>query len=276
MREVRSAAVLGLGLIGGSVARDLHASGVSVRGWDADRATVDEAVRQGIVRPIGPELRELADVDLLIIAVPVSAARELLPVVAARSGTAIVTDVGSTKRSMHAAAAAAGLGTRFVGSHPLAGAERSGWSASRSGMFEGARVFITPVAPAEDPAVQRVMGLWRSMGARPELTSPAEHDRLMAWASHAPQAISTTLALALADAGVSRAELGPGGLGATRLAASSPEVWADILADNSDEVTRALRSLASQLDGLASAVERADVAELRQVLGKARSWATEG
>lgn len=268
----RSVAVVGLGLIGGSMARDLHARGVEVAGWDADAATLDRASHEGVVTPIGPALRELESVDLVVLAIPVTAARGALSDIANLSGGAVITDVGSTKRSIIAAAGAAGVGQRFVGSHPLAGDERSGWSASRLGLFRAARVFVTPAATAGAAAVSSVTSLWRALGAEPELIPAGEHDELMAWASHAPQVVSTALGAALADAGVARSELGPGGRDATRLAGSSPDVWAEILAENSDEVSRALRSVIARLEGVTAAVESGEIAELKAVLSRAREW----
>lgn len=263
--------VVGLGLVGGSLARDLRARGVDVLGWDADPATLEAAAEEGVV-PMGRDLRELAGTDLVVVAIPVTAARDALPAIASASSRAVITDVGSTKRSIMAAASAAGVDDRFVGAHPLAGGESSGWAASRAGLFRGARVFITPAPAASAAAVRRVTELWRGLGGAPELTTAREHDALMAWVSHAPQALSSALGVALQAAGVSRAEMGPGGRDATRLAGSSPAVWAQILAENSDEVAPAIRSVVAQLQSIALAVETADVAELQAVLRRAREW----
>lgn len=263
--------VVGLGLVGGSLARDLRARGVEVLGWDADPATLAAAAAEGVV-PMGRDLRELAGADLVVLAIPVTAARDALPAIAGASSGAVMTDVGSTKRSIMAAASAAGVDDRFVGAHPLAGGESSGWTASRAGLFRGARVFITPAPTASAAAVRRVTELWRGLGGAPELTTAREHDALMAWVSHAPQALSSALGVALQAAGVSRAEMGPGGRDATRLAGSSPEVWAQILAENSDEVAPAIRSVIARLQSIALAVETADIAELQAVLRRAREW----
>jgi prephenate dehydrogenase len=269
-----SAAVLGLGLIGGSIARDLHAAGVTVLGWDADPETMKRAAAERVVRPMSGDLRAIDEVDLVVLAVPILAARDLLARIAARERiAAVITDVASTKASTLEWAEELGLASRFVGGHPLAGDDRAGWSASRIGLFQGARVFVAPCAGASEEATRVVTGMWTMLGARPEIVDADEHDRLMAWISHTPQAVSTALGLALADQGVKREELGPGGLGVTRLAASSPEIWIDILTDNGGEIARALRSVVARLDSLASAMEVGDVAELRRSLYHARDWA---
>lgn len=135
-----SVAILGLGLIGGSLARDLAARGVRVLGWDRDEAVVRAAAEQGIVEPLSDDAPEI-----VVFAVPVIAARELLGELRDElHGARLITDVGSTKRSIVKQAEALGLGARFVGSHPLAGDHRAGWNASRTGLFAGARVFLSP------------------------------------------------------------------------------------------------------------------------------------
>lgn len=275
MIDLGSAAVIGLGLIGGSVARDLHARGLAVRGWDSDPAALQAAVRDGVVEPLPAALAGLREVDLVVLAVPVRSTLELLGPLAERvSDRTVVMDVGSTKRSAVSEAVRAGIGTRFVGSHPLAGDTRSGWDASRTGLFEGERIFITPTHQTEERAADLVSRMWQAFGARPQRIDPYEHDRLMAWISHAPQALSTVLGLALSDAGIAPSDLGSGGRGAIRLAASSSGMWADILADNSEEVARALHSILSRLGSLTAAVERGDVTELERLLRTSRSWAT--
>lgn len=274
MTRPRSAAVLGLGLIGGSIARDLGAAGVSVLGRDADPETMRRAAAESGVRPVSRDLREIDDVDLVVVAVPVLAARDLLAEIAGRERSrAVITDVASTKVSTLEWAEELGLAARFVGAHPLAGEERAGWSASRTGLFREARVFVAPCAGAGEEATRRVVEMWTMLGARPEMVDAHEHDRLMAWVSHAPQAVSTALGVVLAQHDVKREELGPGGLGVTRLAGSSPEMWSDILTDNAVETARAVRAVISRLDALASAMESGDVAELRRSLYHARDWA---
>lgn len=274
MTRPGSAAVLGLGLIGGSIARDLRSAGVSVMGWDADPEAMRRAAAESGVRPMSADLRELDDVQLVVVAVPVLAGRDLLARIAAReTSTAVVTDVASTKVSTLEWAEELGLATRFVGGHPLTGDDRAGWSASRTGLFQDARVFVAPCAAAGEEATRLVVEMWTMLGGHPEMIDADEHDRLMAWISHAPQAVSTALGLALADHGVERGELGPGGRGVTRLAGSSPEMWSDILIDNGAETARAVRAVVSRLDALASAIESGDVAELGRSLYHARDWA---
>jgi prephenate dehydrogenase len=214
--------------------------------------------------PLAEDGTGLGDADAVVLAVPVLAAPALLRRLAPRLGAVpLVTDVGSTKRSIVAAAEAAGLGARFVGSHPLAGDHRSGWGASRAGLFAGARVYLTPGPSSAPEALAACRALWTALGALPEVTDAEAHDRLLAWSSHLPQAVSSALALALARAGVPREALGPGGRDVTRLAGSSPGLWAQVAADNADALLPALDGMEAALRELREGVERGDPAALR-------------
>jgi len=266
---IESAAIIGLGLIGGSLARDLAAKGVRVFAGDRDEAAVRAAAEQGIARPLAWS----EPLDVVVLAVPVLAARELLRELAGRmEGVRLITDVGSTKRSIVDAAEQVGIGDRFLGSHPLAGDHRSGWEASRTGLFEGAPVYLTPSRSTDADALQLARELWTMVGAVPEVMDAAEHDRRLAWTSHLPQAASTALARALAEAGLQLSDLGPGGRDVTRLAGSSPEMWADILADNADEVSTALASMATHLSAIRDAIAAGDRDRLRALWAAGNQW----
>jgi prephenate dehydrogenase len=272
---VGTAAVLGLGLIGGSLARDLAAGGVRVLGHDRHGETLAAATAEGVVHhALDASLHGIGEADLALVAVPVQAAPELLARLAALlPDGALVMDVGSTKRAVVEAAQQAGLGARFVGAHPLAGDHRSGWGTSRRGLFREARVFLAPAPDAAPACVQRARSVWAALGARPELLPAAEHDRRLAWSSHLPQAAATALALALSDARVSREELGPGGRDATRLAASDAEMWVGIARDNAENLAGAITGLEERLRTLRRAVEHGNVATLHAIFREAARWA---
>ncbi|MDQ3556158.1 MAG: prephenate dehydrogenase [Gemmatimonadota bacterium] len=274
MTEIRCAAVIGLGLIGGSLARDLAARGVQVLGWDEDPGTLREAAGAGAIHAaLDPALEGVTEAEVVVIAVPVGRARVVLEHAAPRLGRArLVTDVGSTKRSVVAAAERLGLGERFVGSHPLAGDHRSGWGASRTELFSGARVFLCPASGASDDALALAPSLWSAVGARPETIGAAEHDRTLAWSSHLPQALSSALARALAAAAVGSEDLGPGGRDATRLAASSPGTWTEIALDNADNLAEALAAAEGELRALRTALESADGAGVHRFFAGAQRW----
>ena len=265
-----TAAVIGLGLIGGSVARELAARGVRVLGHDRDPSFVDEALRDG---GIHEALTGDAAVDLVVIAVPVSAAPGVLRGLGAGlRGASLITDAGSTKESVVRAAEEAGLGDRFVGSHPLAGDHRSGWGASRLGLFDGARVFLSPTSQTTPAALEQASTLWTSFGARTEILDAAAHDRRMAAVSHLPQALATALGSLLADQALTRADLGPGARDMTRLAGSSPEMWAAIASDNAQHLSSALDALQTRLAALRTLLDARDTERLRVYFEEGNRW----
>jgi prephenate dehydrogenase len=272
--EQRRAAVIGLGLIGGSIARDLHARGVGVSAFDVNPRDLENATSEGVVeRALDASLAGIEDVDLVVIAVPVDAAPGILARVAgtARSAT-LVTDVGSTKSRIVAAAGALGIGDRFVGSHPMAGSHQSGWRASRTGLFRDARVFLCPTPNAPMSVIRSANELWQALGAKPTLVGAAQHDERLAWTSHMPQMVAGCLALALARAGIARDELGPGGMDMTRLAGSSPAMWTAIALENTRALDEALSAAERELAALRGLLTRGDAADLRQRFAAAREW----
>lgn len=274
MERVDTAAIVGLGLIGGSIARDLAERGVRVVAADRDRATLDAAIREGIVAAaLGPELDGVEQAAALLIAVPVTSVPDVLAALDRRGARLrLVMDVGSTKRTVVAAAARTAVGDRFVGAHPFTGDHRSGWGASRSGLFAGARVFLTTTPATTGDALALAGAMWSALGAQPELVDAVDHDRLVARTSHLPQAAASALGLLLGAGGVSRRELGRGAAEMTRLAGSSPEVWGAICADNAEPLGEALAEYQRHLDRLADALDRRDQTALEQWFAEAQRW----
>jgi prephenate dehydrogenase len=275
MSVVESAAIVGLGLMGGSLARDLAARGIPVRAYDTNAAHLAAAVREGIVtQALDASLAGVAGADAIMLAVPVSDASDVLRRIAPHAAAArLVTDVGSTKVRVAQAARNVGLGDRFVGSHPMAGDHRSGWEASRAGLFDGACVYLCP-SGADSPVDALAVEFWSALGGRVEVLAADEHDRKLAWTSHLPHVVSTALALALARTGVGRDDLGPGGRDVTRLAGSSPEVWTAIARENAAEIDAALEAAQREIESMRDALRRADDDELRSRFARARAWFT--
>lgn len=270
-----SAAIIGLGLIGGSLARDLLARGVRVSGYDRDDDTLRLARDSGIVPLSELSASSLAEAELIVIALPVTAAVVALAEIAdSAPPQSIVTDLGSTKRSIIRQAVESGIGQRFVGSHPMAGDHRSGWRAARRGLFSGARVFLSPTESTSGTTLARVRELWLALGAHPEDLDARAHDRQLAWTSHLPQIVASALAGALATGEWRLDDLGPGGRDATRLAASSPEMWSAICADNSDLIEEALSALQEQISSFRSALHQHDLDALRDLLSAAQEWSS--
>lgn len=241
-------AIVGLGLIGGSLARVLRARGHEV--WGVDTAAARRRARAAGAISQGAATAETVagGVDVLVLAAPprvnLVLLRRLAPL--CRAGL-VVTDVGSVKSPIDREARRLGL-SRFVGGHPIAGSEGSGFGASSEGLFRGHAWVLTPSADAA--ALRSVRRLVREAGARPCLLAAAEHDRTLAFLSHVPQVVSWALFEAAAGDPVARRSLGlagPGFRDMTRLAKSPRPLWRDILGQNKAEVARALRALEEAL-----------------------------
>ena len=242
-------AVVGLGLIGGSLARALSRAGYRVIGVDRPAVARRARAARAVAR-IAAGVEEAAALgDVLVLAASPAANLRLLRRVAraARPGL-VVTDVSSVKGPI--VRAADRLETLFVGGHPMAGNERSGFGASSPGLFRGRAWILCPGGRASRGAVAAVGRLARAVGARPVRMSAAEHDRAVAFLSHAPQILSWALVEAARADPVARRWLGvagPGYAGMTRLAASPPALWRDILVQNRRQTARAVAAIVRRL-----------------------------
>lgn len=271
-------AVIGLGLIGGSVARALSKRGVQVIGFDHNRGSLDAALSERVIEAgLDEGLSGIAGAGVIVLALPGDAARNIIPRLAQLSTHAtLVTDVGSAKQLVVEAAEAAGMGVRFVGSHPLAGDHRSGWQSSRADMFEGERVFLCPTSTTSHETMRAAEDFWISLGAVPTTTDARSHDTRMAWLSHLPHVLSTALALTLKDAGVTHSELGRGGRDLTRLAGSSPEMWSAIVQENGPAIVAAISSFEAHLEELKATVAAADRASFKARFAVGHEWCSGG
>ena len=269
--------IIGLGLMGGSLARELAACGVDVYGHDAAEAAMHSATEAGVLRAaLDGSLDDLGEVDLLVVAVPVDRAGAAIAAALPQlREDCVITDLGSTKSSIQDDAERLGVADRFVGSHPLAGGHRSGWGASHRDLYAWSRVFLCPTPRTRPEALERVRALWELVGALPEVTDAAEHDRKVAWTSHLPQVAATALALTLDAARLPRRELGPGGRDTTRLAGSSPGMWSAICLDNAALVEGALAGFEAQIARIRRALEARDREALHEIFSEARRWADE-
>jgi prephenate dehydrogenase len=269
--------IIGLGAIGGSIARQAKLAGVAkVVGWSPEPSERAAAAQQGALDDAPPKAADVARAaDLLILAAPPAANLTQLEALAPhlRPG-ALVSDVGSVKRAIVALAERLGLGAAFAGSHPLAGTHRRGFEASRSDMFRGAVVYVTPcAAPGGEGAARETAHFWEAvLGAHVVTLDAAGHDAQLAATSHVPQVVASLLAQFLARATPPGASLGPGALDTTRLAAGDPGLWTEILLMNRDEVLPALRALEEPLGAVERALEAGDGAALTGWLTKAAEW----
>jgi prephenate dehydrogenase len=267
--------VIGLGAIGGSVARQAKQAGIAtVLGWSPDPAERVAAVRQGALDAAPDTAADVAQAsDLLVLAAPPAANLQLLEQLHPRlPPDSFVTDVGSVKRAIVARAEALGVAARFAGSHPLAGTHEHGFDASRADLFTDAVVYVTPTRGGER-AAREVADFWETvLAAHAVVLDAAAHDAQVAVTSHVPQVVASLLGRYLAQHAPPGATLGPGAKSTTRLAASDPALWTEILLMNRDVLLPALRSLEESLGELERALEEGDVAAVSAWLGRAAQW----
>jgi len=273
----REMTVIGVGLIGGSLALAVRKAGLveTVVGVDADPAHREVALATGMVdRATGELTADLARADLVVLAVPVAEIVALLPEVARHTKDGcLITDVGSVKGPILTAGDAAFPDGRFVAGHPIAGRERSGPAAACSDLFEGANWIVTPSPLTTASAVDRVAALWRGVGATVVTMDAGWHDEVFAAVSHLPHLV----AYALMDAvlgmarGEERLKFAAGGLrDFTRVAASHPTMWRDIFLMNRDPILRVLAAYREALAGLEVAIRDGNGDALIARLARAR------
>lgn len=269
----RTIAIVGVGLIGGSIGKAVRDRGLARRiigiGRSAD--SIAEARRHGAITEGATDVAAVAAADLVVLATGVAALPKLLDEVdaAVRPGT-LITDTGSTKATIVAAwerRRRARRG-RFVGAHPLAGSHRRGPAAADAALFAGRVTVVTPVAATPATDVEEVGGFWSAVGATVFVMPPREHDRMLAATSHAPHLIAAAIAAATPAAG--RRLTAGGWRDTTRIAAGDPGLWADILLDNAGPVAAATRRISALADRLLRAIEAGDRRRLVAILEQAK------
>ena len=272
-----SLTVIGLGAIGGSLAWQARLAGIPrVVGVSASRAEGVQALRTSAITELADSpAKAVRGAELVVLAVPAQVTLELIGRLHAllESG-ALLTDVCSVKSPVLARATAEGLGDRFAGGHPLAGTHGSGFAAARPDRLRGCVVYVCETgSPGGDQAARRVMSFWEQvLEAQPVLIDAATHDRQLAWTSHLPQAVASALAKALADRGLAGVSFGTGARDTTRLAASSPDMWIDILLYNRAAVVEALEATEHSLADLRRLVAAGDGDGLRAYLVAAQRF----
>lgn len=274
-------AVIGAGLVGGSVAAAVRAAGAYVTLTDRDADVRARAVGAGLADAVVDDVAAaVADAELVVAAVPSDVALAVLREAAEHAPrSALLTDVASLKGALvpaveEALAAADDGPERFVGGHPMAGSERSGPEAADARLFQGATWVLTPTTRTDPQALTRVSAVLRDLGARVLALDPALHDQLVAVTSHLPQVAASALADVAAEttARLGEAVLAVAGSGfrdTTRIAASDADLWTGILGGNRAAVLAALDAFRARLDGLREALADADDAAVHALLSRA-------
>ena len=269
--------IVGLGLMGGSLARALRVldNPPRIMAFNRHREGAEQALAEGEIDAVADTAEEaVAGKDLVVYATPLDVALEMMRDHAGSWGDATVTDVAGLKGPLVSLAGELGFTEQFVGSHPLAGGTATGYEASSADLFSGETVFVCG-GGAEGERIGSVESMWKAMGARVRPIDADAHDRLMVWASHLPQLLSNVLARAMAEAGLRVEDLGPGGRDLTRLAESSPEMWTSLLDGASEENLRAIESIQEGLDVLRTALSERSLDEVADLMRATREWRRE-
>lgn len=275
---IRRLAVIGVGLLGGSVAKAARAQGIAreVIGIGRDVGRLQAAMDDGAIDRATSDLADgVREADFVLLAAPVRTIEDLLSRAwDAIAADAIVTDVGSSKAAI--VRTAASLARRrplaFVGSHPMAGSEKSGYGVARADLFQGALVVVTPTETSQPEAVKRVTTFWEHLGARVTALDPEAHDVAVAAISHLPHLV----ACALVDA-VSREMPGALPIAArgfrdtTRIAAGDPAMWQEIFLANRAPLAEALGAFRRALTELEQLVQEGDARALEAVLARIKA-----
>ena len=265
--EPKRLSILGVGLLGGSLGLAMKklVSDCQVIGYGHRSMTLAKAIEMGAIDEATQELATaVREADCVVLCTPVGMFEQLLIQMSpALKPGAIVTDVGSTKRStVESAAKFLPETIHFVGSHPMAGSEKRGVEFARANLFEGAVCIVTPGPQTNPAAIESVESLWQKLGMKVMRMTPVDHDRRVAMISHLPHALAAAL-VGIQDE-ETLALAGKGFLDATRIAAGDGLLWRDIFFDNADEVRAGMGKLRKELDKLESLLNQP--AELREWL----------
>ncbi len=268
-------AIAGVGLIGGSIALGVRERWPAVRLVGVDRrAVIAHALGDGAIDEGVEQVSDVGAVDLVILAAPVRQNARLLADLAAGAAgpTAAITDVGGTKGDIVRAARTLAVGPRFIGGHPMGGADRGGFGFARPDLFKDRAWIFTPDTDASPDLLDRLSRLARTLGARPSSMDAAAHDRLMAYISHLPQLAASALMDVAGQAATAEGLrlAGRGLADTTRLASSPPDVWRDICLTNAEAVGDALEQLIDRLVDLRADLRRGEVID--QVFTGAARW----
>ena len=276
LSRILNVALLGGGLLGGSLALDLKNTNPTTRVtlWARREATLLAAREQGIGDHHHTDIGiAVKDADLVIVCTPAETVAPLIRDAADKlaPGT-IITDVASVKASVVLEVGKVlPQGCHFIGSHPMAGSHESGILASRLGLYQGATCLITPLADDQPQAIEKVRGLWKSVGCRVVLISPEDHDRMVAQMSHLPHAIAASLVnFVCSQPGDPSTLCGNGFRDTTRIAAGPPQMWTDIMMLNRQNILQAIDGLVEKLNDLAHCLQNQDSSGLYRYLETAQ------
>ncbi len=274
MKENRVIGVVGLGLIGGSIAKDLHKVGYDILGFDSNPIHIKKAIGLDIISR-GLELEELAkSADVIFVAIPVRETGDVIrEVMDSMSWNSVVIDTGSTKKNICQSVRSHTKRGRFVAGHPLAGTEYSGPQAAIFDLFKGKKNIICEEHLSDEDALDIAVEMFDELGMQCIFMDPAEHDKHMAYVSHLSHVSAFTLGTTVLDIEKDEKQIfnlaSTGFESTVRLAKSSPHTWSSIFVENSDHLLKALKYYISELEKFKTAIEQKDEEKIKDLISEA-------
>lgn len=273
-------AIIGVGLIGSSLALALKQAGAvrQVIGYGRNLENLEKGIELGVIDSLATTVADcVRDADVIVVAVPLGAMRQVFAELKASAGRdSVITDVGSAKGSVIAAASEelGDLLPRFVPGHPIAGTEKSGVEAGFASLYQGRRVILTPLEQTDADAVEVIDDMWRHCGAIIEYLSVEHHDKVLAATSHLPHMLAYALVHHLSNLNdheeIFRYAAG-GFRDFSRIASSDPIMWRDVCLANGDALITLIDQYQQELERIASAIRDGDADELLKLFGRAKS-----
>jgi prephenate dehydrogenase len=272
----KTVSIIGVGLIGGSFALALKNKGLvdKIIGYGKNEEKLKRAKNLAIINQFTTSLKDAALADLIVLATPLGVFEKIVSNLAEflKKGTVVI-DVGSVKEwVVERIEKILPSGVHFVGTHPIAGSDKTGFEYARAELFEGAKVIITPTERTDKSALEKISILWKKVGADVEFMSAKEHDRVYALMSHLPHLISFCMVNAVMEIDKKLINYaGSGFKSFTRIAKSSPELWGDIFILNSDNILECLSIFFDQVEEIKKLIKERNLDELKKRIEKAKN-----
>ncbi|HCS54521.1 prephenate dehydrogenase/arogenate dehydrogenase family protein [Rubinisphaera sp.] len=272
--SVQTLAIRGVGLIGGSIAKAARKARIvqEIIGIGRDEARLQKAVEHQIIDRFETDSKLAASqADLIVVCTPVDCiAQDIIQLHSGLRPEALITDAGSVKEQIvREVAEKLGAGHRYLGSHPLAGSEKTGFEHAEADLFQNAVVVLTPEEQSSKNDLKFLETFWKSLGGKITIMSPAEHDRALAATSHLPHLIAAALASSVPEDQLPLAATGFGDT--TRIASGDPHLWTSIFCQNSNGTLAAAKEFQQQLNALLDAVEAKDTDKINTLLKAAKT-----
>jgi len=272
----KTVSIIGVGLIGGALSLALKEKALvnKIIGYGRNEQRLKLALKRGIIDEIATSLKDTSVADLVVLATPLGVFEKIVSELAEflKKGTVVI-DVGSVKEwVVERIEQILPAGVHFVGTHPIAGSDKTGFEHARKDLFEGSKVIITPTEKTDSSALEKISNLWKELGADVEFMSAKEHDRVYAIMSHLPHLISFCMVNAVAEIDKKLITYaGSGFKSFTRIAKSSPELWGDIFILNSENILGYLSIFCDKVEEIRRLIKERNLDELKKCIERAKN-----